>query len=183
MRARDRALCVRNLRAVTVVEGDMKYAVFGVLIALMLSGCSSSHNSTLPGTTTTASSVPPVVPITAGAATAACRGVVGNGSGASVADVIVTLNMVGGRAPGLARPVAGRVVATDPAGRRCTQAVGPSGELDMTVAPNSYSFTGYSPSYGDGAYTCHAEKSVKVREHSITFQGPPPRVDVVCPVR
>jgi hypothetical protein len=100
-----------------------------------------------------------------------------------VAAVIVTLRMVGGPPPGFDKPVAGTVIATDPGGRRCTTAVGPSGELTMTLAPNSYSLTGYSPSYGDGTYPCSAERPIRVNERPAISQGPPPRAEVICAVR
>lgn len=113
----------------------------------------------------------------------ACRGIVGNGSRATVADVNVSLRMVGGPAPGLGKPIAGTVVANDPVGRRCTRRVGPSGWVTMTLEPNSYSFTGYSPSYGDSKYTCTAARDAVVDEHPVTSQGQPPVVQVVCAVK
>jgi hypothetical protein len=118
------------------------------------------------------------LPVTAPTMTA-CRGIVGE----TVADVNVSLRIVGGPAPGLDKPVAGTVVATDPVGRRCTRPVGPSGWVTMTLAPDSYSFTGHSPSYGDSKYTCTAAQDAVVDEHPETSQGPPPIVQVVCAIR
>jgi hypothetical protein len=114
----------------------------------------------------------------------ACRGIVRQGSDATVAAVNVNLRMTGGISrAGSGTPVAGTVVATDPVGRRCTRAVGPSGWVTMTVDPGEYSFTGTSPSFGDGKYPCSADGPVQVDAVIVTSQGPPPIAQVNCPRR
>lgn len=112
----------------------------------------------------------------------ACQGIVGQGSHSTVAAVNASLRMTGGisRAGSGAPVVAGTVVATDPVGRRCTRGVGPTGWVTMTVDPGMYSFTGSSPSFGDGKYTCFADRPIQVDAVPVTSQGPPPIAQVNC---
>jgi hypothetical protein len=119
---------------------------------------------------------------TAAGPSLACRGIVGTGAAASVADVVVMLRIVGGREPGRDHPVPGTVVATDPSGRRCAQP-SQTGLVYMTLVPNTYTFTGHSPSFGRNTHLCRATRTVAVTERPVVPSRPAPVADVICSAR
>ncbi|MDO8121107.1 DUF4232 domain-containing protein [Isoptericola sp. b490] len=88
------------------------------------------------------------------------------GGGARVAGV---LELVGGPAPGPPRGLFGAVRLVDTAtGRTYRAAAASDGSFRLTVPAGSYTVTGASPLYGDGAYACRADGPVSVPAAGVT---------------
>jgi hypothetical protein len=79
----------------------------------------------------------------------------------------------GGPAPGSPQPLPGTVTITGPVTQHVT--VGPDGKYAAVVPPGTYTVTGTSPRYNDGAATCRTDgATVTVRA------GQTVASDVVC---
>ena len=137
-----------------------------LVLSLGLVGCSSSQPSAASRSTTSGS----YVTITR------CLTGVSGGAAERPSEILGTLEMVGGPAPGLPRPVRGTVTATASSGNRCDVKVGDDGRFDLDLAPGVYRLTGRSPRFGGGRYPCAADGKV-------ALAGPLIVANVICSVR
>jgi hypothetical protein len=157
----------------------MKRIGCALFVALAAAACSSSHPSATPKpapTSTTTGSARPNDSSTPGGSP--CLTGVSGGAAARPTEVTGVLEMVGGPAPGLARPVRGTVTITGSTGNRCEVKVAANGEFHVDIAAGTYQLTGRSPSFGSGNLPCSADHRVTAdRDHT------PAVANVICPVR
>ncbi len=180
LRSRDRD--ARNFALASNVEAMMNRAFVAVALIVVVADCSSGSRRAQPAPTTRVSPTSKVSPTSRIASPSACSAVSGGARERPFGYVAGTLRMVGGPPPGLDRPVAGSVVAVAASGARCSAAVGADGSFGMQLEPNLYTFTGHSPTFGNGKYDCSAERSVDVIARLDISQAPPPFVKVACSV-
>ena len=148
--------------------------------ALVVGACSSPHHAAAPTATSGPTATRPTTSVPApGVAASACRAP----RDGRVAQLSGNLRMVGGLDPGRPQPVAGTVLAVRSSGEQCGANAARDGSFAMQLLPGTYTLTGRSPSFNDGKYECDAPHAVIVDERPMTSQGPPPFVDVICPMR
>jgi hypothetical protein len=90
------------------------------------------------------------------------------------------LKVVGGPAPGAARPGNGTVTLTTADGESTTVQTDADGRFGVAVStgPGRYTLTGHSPQFGDGAYECRATGPVVVSRSTRTVHA-----DVFCQMK
>jgi len=92
-----------------------------------------------------------------------------------LATVSGTFVVVGGPAPGLARPMAGVVTLLNSKGRATHVTVGSDGKFRVQLAEGDYSLSGRSSAFANGTYQCTGGNV-----HFTTLVPPP--VQVACRV-